>query len=201
LQTSRAIKISGHGVHDTDGSFDYIVEACDPCEANQYAYLIQGIAVSDFITPHFYDSVATAGTRYSFGGHITRPREVLPGGYISFVNTQSDELQQILRLGAKPQLRDLGPARGLSLRAFVDNQTHEIVGRSRKPNAELTQTSAMHRDLLHAAAVQKAKRYKLPRTGDRRRGKQAEGSAYDRRRSGDGVPTSPRSGKTAGRGK
>lgn len=197
LQTSRAIEISGRGVEDTAGQFDYLVEACDPCEANEFAYLIQGIAVSDFITPHFYDPVTTAGTRYSFGGNITRPREVLPGGYISFVNTQNDELQQILCLGAKPKLRDLGPAKGASLRAFVDNQTHELVGKARKPNAKLSETSAMHRELLGAAAERKAKRYKLPRVAEQARAKQANDGAnrdvvYDRRRGEGRVASGPR---------
>jgi len=86
LQTSRAIHISGDTTQDAAGEFEYLVEACDPCEANQFAYSIQGIAVSDFITPRFYDPVVTAGTRYSFAGHIQRPRQVLPGGYISYAD-------------------------------------------------------------------------------------------------------------------
>src|SRR5579863_3336840 len=90
LQTSRAIGITEKGVQDTTGQFEYLVEACDPCEANDFAYSIDGIAVSDFITPHFYDPVATSGTLYSFGGNIQEPRQVLPGGYISFVNPETD---------------------------------------------------------------------------------------------------------------
>src|SRR5579872_879395 len=118
LQTSRAIEIKGHGVQDAQGQFEYLVEACDPCQGNQYAYTIDGIAVSDFITPHFYDPVVSPGTRYSFGGHILRPRQILPGGYISFINEESGEFQQIQRFGPKPVLRNLGPAAGASLRAF-----------------------------------------------------------------------------------
>lgn len=64
----------------------YVVEACDPCEADKYAYAIQGIEVSDFLTPHFYDPVETPGTRYSFTGAIKAPRQILAGGYISWVN-------------------------------------------------------------------------------------------------------------------
>src|SRR5450756_2178857 len=82
LQTSRAMEIVGHDVQDGSGQFEYLVEACEPCEGNQYAYTISGIAVSDFITPRFYDPVVTGGTRYSFAGHIERPRQILPGGYI-----------------------------------------------------------------------------------------------------------------------
>ena len=51
MQTSQAIAIQGDNVVDAAGTFDYLVEACDPCEANNFAYEIQGIALSDFITP------------------------------------------------------------------------------------------------------------------------------------------------------
>ena len=65
LQVSRAIEIAGADVRDANGQFEYLVEACDPCEGSQYAYTIQGIAVSDFITPRFYDPVATPSARSS----------------------------------------------------------------------------------------------------------------------------------------
>jgi hypothetical protein len=64
------------------------VEACDPCEDNSYAYTINGVRVSHFITPHFYDPLVTSGTRYSLTGAIKGPRQILPGGYISWVNTE-----------------------------------------------------------------------------------------------------------------
>lgn len=85
MQTSQAIQISGKNVVDGAGTFNYLVEACDPCEANNFAYDIGGIALSDFITPRFYDPSETPGIRYSFKGNITRPRQLLPGGYISYV--------------------------------------------------------------------------------------------------------------------
>ncbi|MGA2953716.1 MAG: hypothetical protein ABSD80_15925, partial [Caulobacteraceae bacterium] len=47
-QSSQAIQISGNDVVDAPGTYSYLVEACDPCEANNYAYEIGGIAVSDF---------------------------------------------------------------------------------------------------------------------------------------------------------
>lgn len=155
LQTSRGIAIDAHGVHDAPGEFEYLVEACDPCEGNQYAYTISGIAVSDFITPRFYDPVVTSGTRYSFGGNIKKPRQILPGGYISFINTQQDEVQQILYLGARPELRNLGPAHGGSLRVFVDGKTREDVRASRKPNAALTEWARSHRERINAAALKR----------------------------------------------
>ena len=159
LQTSRAIDIVGKDVQDGTGEFEYLVEACDPCEANQYAYSIQGIAVSDFITPHFYEPVVTAGTRYSFGGNIKKPRQLLPGGYISFIDPQKDEVEQILWLGDVPELRDLGSASGQSLRVFVDGKTREQVRNSRTPNHELTQFNREHREVLSAVAARRGKAY------------------------------------------
>lgn len=122
MQSSVAIEIVGHGVQDGTGQFNYLVEACDPCEANQYGYSIQGVQVSDFITPHFYDPLVTPGTRYSFTGAITAPRQILPGGYISFVNEETDQWQQILFVdpNAAPTLNTLGPANARSLREWVD---------------------------------------------------------------------------------
>ncbi|MBV8379199.1 MAG: hypothetical protein JO369_00345 [Paucibacter sp.] len=80
------------------------------------------MAVSDFITPNYYDSDARPGVRYSFQGNITRPRQMLDGGYISFVNA-ADELQQILWVdGPTPVLKDLGPAGNLSLREHVHKE-------------------------------------------------------------------------------
>lgn len=159
LQASRAIEISGNDVQDAPGEFEYLVEACDPCQANQYAYAINGIMVCDFITPHFYDPVASAAARYSFGGNIQRPRQLLPGGYLSFVDPQQQLMQQILWLDGTPQLRTLGPAPGASLRAFVDNQTMAAVKKARKPNKPLAAACDAHRAHAARAAALRGKRY------------------------------------------
>jgi hypothetical protein len=161
MQTARAITIAGKDTKDAPGEFQYLVELCDPCEGNQYAYTIQGIAVSDFITQHFYDPVTVAGTRYSFGGNIKHPRQVLPGGYISFADPATNEFEQILYLGSKPVKRILGPATGNCLRAFTDSHTHAMVRASRKPDKALTAHCKAHRDIVEAAARKKAKLYKM----------------------------------------
>ena len=139
LQSSQSIEIVGGKIKDGTGEFEYLVEACDPCEADKYAYPIQGVAVSDFITPHFYDPVVTPGTRYSFTGAITAPRQILPGGYISFVNTTADEVQQILFVDpdSPPTLVSLGSADGTSLRQWVDGHTHAAAKTKRRSNNSL----------------------------------------------------------------
>ena len=127
LVPSSAITAAGNKVQDvTTEKFEYLVEVADPSEDPANAYMIDEVLVSDFYTPHFFDPVASPGVRYSFTGRIKRPREILPGGYISWLNPRVGIMQQ-LRWFDKPEIVDLPghPAesgRG-TLRGFVDSQT------------------------------------------------------------------------------
>jgi hypothetical protein len=165
LQASTAILIEPNGrIADAAGAkFEYLVEACDPCEANELAYSIDGIWVSDFITPSFYDPVVTPNTRYSFTGAVTAPRQILPGGYISWVDPQSGEMLQILWVdpSAPPQYNNLGsPPSTVSLREFVEASTHPIVRRYRRPAApDLIGRRKAYRANLAAAAHVRARHY------------------------------------------
>ena len=164
LQTSRSINIVGNGVQDGTGEFNYLVEACDPCEADTCAYSIQGVAVSDFITPHFYDPVTTSGTRYSFTGALKAPRQLLPGGYISYIDLAQDRWQQILWVDPDkaPTYRDLGPAvKVSSLRAWVDGKTATHRAKTkfkRHQNAALMSACKKHRANLNAIAEARGSR-------------------------------------------
>ena len=148
LQNSTSIEITDGKIVDGTGEFAYLVEACDPCEADDYTYAIQGVSVSDFLTPHFYDPVETPGTRYSFTGAIKAPRQILPGGYISWVNQLADEVQQLLWVDPSqpPTIQSLGKIPpGLSLRGWVDNQMHQA-------NAKATVRSTKSKHLVKALA-------------------------------------------------
>ena len=168
LQASTSIEINADKkIVDGTGEFSYLVEACDPCEADNFAYGIQGVAVSDFLTPHFYDPVVTNGTRYSFTGAIKAPRQILPGGYISWVNHQINEIQQLLWVDTSkpPEIVNLGAATGLSLREYVDNVMAEKHGKGtvRSNRSTLNQALLAHckakRENLDAIARTKARQY------------------------------------------
>ena len=163
MQSSKAIAIDGKNIEDATGEFNYLVEACDPCEANNFSYAIQGIAVSDFITPHFYDPLATPGTRYSFSGAINAPRQILPGGYISYVDQETDEWQQILYLdpNAAPILKDLGPAAARSMREWIDNEMAKSETRKKVHHA-------MHSFKPRVVKDQRERRAKLDKIAARR---------------------------------
>ncbi len=68
--------------YEEQRTVDYLVEPCDPVESSTYA--INGVTVSDFVTPSFYDDFNAAGRQYSFLGSVTEPFQLLAGGYISW---------------------------------------------------------------------------------------------------------------------
>jgi len=88
---------------------EFLVEVADPPEAAEFGYTVNGLLLSDFFTPQFYDPVAADGVRYSFGGHIPGPRQILRGGYISWHEPVSDHWWQQIWFGTpEPRFRDLG---------------------------------------------------------------------------------------------
>jgi hypothetical protein len=60
----------------------YLVEVCDPCEL--FHYEIDGVRVSDFVTPDYYRAEAPAGTAFDFLRRLRRPLEVPRGGCLSW---------------------------------------------------------------------------------------------------------------------
>jgi len=70
------------------GQVAYLLEICDPCQASHYT--VNGFQVSDFVTPQYYAPGAPEGGRYSFTGKVTKPRQVLDGGYITWYTSIPD---------------------------------------------------------------------------------------------------------------
>jgi hypothetical protein len=64
-----------------DGKF-YALEVCDAVESDDLGYKIEGVLVSDFVTPKWFND-EVGNDRYSFKQRIKKPLELAPGGYIS----------------------------------------------------------------------------------------------------------------------
>lgn len=66
----------------------YAYEVCDACEDDQFGYNINGVMVSDFVRPEWFEITTSPphGKKYDFGGHITAPFQLLSGGYIGVYN-------------------------------------------------------------------------------------------------------------------
>jgi hypothetical protein len=117
--------IASRSIKRGQGRVQYLVEVADPSEAPEFAYHVNGVLVSDFYTPHFFDPVTSTGTRYSFTGAITKPRQVLRGGYVSWHHPPTDHWWQQTWFGSRKEFRDLGvlDASTGSIRAQIDRLT------------------------------------------------------------------------------
>lgn len=120
--------IAGDSPKPDQGRVLFLVEVCDPSEAAEFGYTVNGVLVSDFYTPHYFDPVTAAGVRYSFTDAITEPRDVLRGGYLSWLEPDSNHWwQETWFSGASSRFRDLGPlsADNGSIRSQIDRLTGE----------------------------------------------------------------------------
>jgi hypothetical protein len=100
---------------------DYLIEVCDPCLSQWYP--VNGLPVADFYTPRYFDPVGAPGVRYSYTGSIDRPRKVLEGGYLTFVDPTDSKLYQQHSGDADPielaGLEEMARS-AVPLRTFVD---------------------------------------------------------------------------------
>jgi hypothetical protein len=143
----------------------YLVEVCDPCEGDQFAYEVNGIHLSDFITPHYYDPNGATGVQYSFRGSIKEPHTVLEDGYVSFGNPVDNSWYQIIVKNGQSEVRDLGvitAAKGKSLRELVDRAVRETRKnehyRTKSPNAgKLAMAAAASGSPLAESSAARAK--------------------------------------------
>ena len=117
--------IAGKSIHPDQGRVEYLVEVCDPSEDIQFGYPVNGVTVSDFYTPNFFDPVTSQGTRYSFTAAIPSPRTVLENGYLSWHDPVTDHWWQQTFFDGTKTFSDLGiiPQTAESLREQVDRRT------------------------------------------------------------------------------
>ncbi len=108
------------------GRVEFLVEVCDPCEVPDLGYTVNGVPVSDFYTPLYFEPPQPAAAkRYDFMGNITAPRQVLRGGYLSWREADGNWFQEQF-FGAQPEfpptLGHFDKSAG-SLRAWIDSHT------------------------------------------------------------------------------
>lgn len=125
--------VAGYSPKPGQGRVEFLVEVADPSEDDDFGYTSNGILVSDFYTPHYFDPQVAPGVRYSFTGAIKEPRQVLRGGYLSWHEPVSDHWWQLVYFDFEPEFRDLGrlTMKGQSLRAMIDAATPETKRLSR----------------------------------------------------------------------
>jgi hypothetical protein len=150
--------VAGDSPKSDQGRVNFLVEVGDPAEAADFGYSVNGILVSDFYTPHFFDPVKAPGVRYSFTGSLTEPRQVLRGGYLSWEDPMSGEWwQETWFDGDAPTFRSLGKisqsANG-NARAAIDRitmaETQRACARGRQHAQAAGLTAAVNADASNA---------------------------------------------------
>jgi hypothetical protein len=132
----------------------YAYESCDACEDDQFGYRVDGVLLTDFVTPWWFDPNATQGVRLDFRGHITTPLQILPGGYIGVLNTHAQWTQKFAD-GATGEHHS-------STAAFAGNRWHRrsqptAGGKVRSTAHTALQPSAMAQHLDHVRRCIKAR--------------------------------------------
>lgn len=110
------------------GRVQVLLEVCDPCQAKEFSYSVNGVLVSDFITPYYFDPLVSSGVKYSFTASVEEPLGVLTNGYLSYVVTETNVWWQ--KLSVDPFFKELGqlvPANGC-WRSQIDARSGDISG-------------------------------------------------------------------------
>ena len=68
-----------------DGRYEFAWENCDGTEADEDAYVIDGVKISNFVTPRYFEDPSPSfSQRYDYRKLVTKPFEIRPGGYLSY---------------------------------------------------------------------------------------------------------------------
>lgn len=165
LYPSVAIGLEGGDFGDElDSKLEYLVEVCDPCEDESCAYLINDVLVSDFYTPRYFDPAALASVRYSFSGKITRPRQVLKNGYLSWLDPQGGAFLQARNFDAPEIVQIPLPPEGrvpanTPLRGLLDRRGRRPQQSNLDPRGRLSLAQDRRQNWLGSVAVARAAQY------------------------------------------
>ena len=143
----------------------YIVEICNPVQDGQYGYQINGVLVSDFFTPNYFDPAAAGGVRYDFVSALTGPLDVASNGCISWIDTVTSDVMQLQNfLGPDsrlhPQVVNLSHSNMFqevlakeALRPAIDRVTvtPDLLGSLSREQSVLFETR--YRSVRHAAQI------------------------------------------------
>jgi hypothetical protein len=132
----------------------YLLEVCDPCQTMWYP--VNGVPVSDFYTPRYFDPVRVDRSRFSFTGSLTYPLEILDGGYLSWIDPEDSGLYHLRGGETVPELvADLAQLSRSSapLRTIVDTDstTPKLTGASLTPATSAQAASGAYQAVLEAS--------------------------------------------------
>ena len=97
------------------GTVNFLVEICDPCQDPQNGYMIDQFLVSDFCTPQYFGAAATTG-KFSFNGSINLALQILENGALTWFEPAKSQWWQRQIVDGSPQDQQIpGPVAGLTM--------------------------------------------------------------------------------------
>jgi hypothetical protein len=137
-----------------DERVKYLVEVCDPCQTLWYP--VNGVPVSDFYTPRYFDPIWTDAGRYSFTGAVEHPLQILDGGYLSWIDPADSALYQLssgestatLMADLVQLARSTAPLRTV---IDADPRTPQITGESLRPASSAASAPGAYAAMLEAS--------------------------------------------------
>lgn len=116
----------------------YSIEVCDAVEDDSDGYLVNGVQVSNFVYPDWFEPASRA-RQFDFRHELKMPLEIRPGGYMS-----------IFRIGVDKEWTNIDG--GKATRLEVKKQTRPTYTRMYKRNRALEAQSHMM-SLVQAAKI------------------------------------------------
>lgn len=149
--------LTGPSLRPDQGTVEYLVEVCDPCQDAQFGYAVNGVTVADFVLPAYYKAFGPG--RYSFAGNVTQPRDVLQGGYVSWRDPATGDWAQFVVSAAGPEFRDLGPnpaPLNVHLRGFLDRDTNRHLAEMAAPGVKRKRKPKLNRPTAETVCARHA---------------------------------------------
>jgi hypothetical protein len=130
----------------------YLLEICDPCQV--FWYPVNGVPVSDFYTPRYFDPVGVDRSRYSFTGALEYPRQIREGGFLCWIDPNDSSLYQLGAGMTEPVLladlmqlqRSTAP-----LRTIVDSRTPPVMQELLRPASSAPAAAEAYEAVLEAS--------------------------------------------------
>ncbi len=128
-----------------DSGVLYAYEVCDACEADEFGYDINGILVSNFVYPSWFESSRPEGsTQFDFRNQLKKPLPaLLSGGYIGAFDMKSGSGWHQITAQRDPGIRGMR-----STRARVGSRRE----RRRTPRDQWMKSTVMSKAGLRLAA-------------------------------------------------
>ena len=132
--------IAGASPQDPSDRVNFVVEVCDPVQGPHNGYSVNGLLVSDFVTPAYFGPISAPSGRYSYSGRVTDHHQVLESGYLSWIDPLEDRLWQAENVGGQLTVYDRGryePDQPMRMQSDLHMWNH----RSDRESPSLTLTS------------------------------------------------------------